>query len=209
MFFKGEDTMKDLRISRRQVLQGVGAAGVLGALGAPTAVFADAGNETRVRWDLIIEGGPGLTPGGTDSALAVDGSQISMTGSGTFGPEGSAAVMGGGTWTTFDPTGATTGSGTYKVTRVVQRSVVLTAPVDSGPLPDNIGNPADRRGGVAVLRIAYSDGSQGVLTISCRFGAGQLPAVFEGITATKDVVGYVNQGPNHGFTIFHVIPPGH
>jgi hypothetical protein len=145
--------------------------------------------------------------------LAIDGSQISMMGSGTFGPEGSADVTGGGTWTTFDPTGAATGSGTYEVTRVVERSVVLTTPAGTGPLPDNIGNPADRRGGLAVLRIAYSDGSQGVLTISCRLGVAQLPAVFqgavfEGITATKDVVGYVNQGPNHGFTIFHVIPPG-
>jgi hypothetical protein len=149
-----------------------------------------------------------LVAGGTDSALAIDGSQISMMGSGTFGPEGSADVTGGGKWTTFDATGAATGSGTYEVTRVVQRTVVLTTPPGTGPLPDHIGNPADRRGGLAVLRIAYSDGSQGVLTISCRLGAGQLPAVFEGITATKDVVGYVNQGPDHGFTIFHVLPPG-
>jgi hypothetical protein len=58
-----------------------------------------------------------------------------------------------------------------------------------------------------VLRIAYSDGSEGVLTISCRFGAANLPALFEGITATKDVVAYWNQ-TTHGFTIFHALPPG-
>ena len=48
--------MKDLRINRRQILQGVGAVGALGALGVPTAVFADEGDEeeeTRVRWDLV------------------------------------------------------------------------------------------------------------------------------------------------------------
>src|SRR6266581_638126 len=36
--------MKDVRISRRQVLQGAGAVSVIGALGIPTAVFAEEGD---------------------------------------------------------------------------------------------------------------------------------------------------------------------
>ena len=42
--------MKDVVLSRRQVLKGAGAFGVLGALGIPTEVFA---NGTKVRWDII------------------------------------------------------------------------------------------------------------------------------------------------------------
>ena len=76
--------MKDLRLSRRQVLKGAGAAGVLGALGIPTEVFAD---ETRVRWDIIsVDFSTGtLSAGGIASALANDNSKITLTGSGTFG----------------------------------------------------------------------------------------------------------------------------
>ena len=203
--------MKDLRINRRQVLKGLGAVGVLGALGTPATVFADdEGTGTKVRWDIIVASSPDTVAGGTAAALARNGFQITMTGSGTFGPEGSADVTGGGNWTTFDPKGATTGTGTYEVTRVVQSSAVLISSVAPSGI-DFIGNPADARGGVAVLRIAYSDGTQGVLTVSCRRGAGTAqPAVFEGITATKDVVGYVNQGTDGplGFTLFHVLPPG-
>jgi hypothetical protein len=176
------------------------------ALGTPAAAFAD-GNGTKVRWDIVVADAPGFVAGGTAAAFANDGSQIVMTGSGTFGPEGSANVTGGGTWTTSDASGTPTESGTYTATGVVQSSAVLTTAVANVPSPDTIGNPADARGGLAVLRIAYSDGSEGVLTISCRLGAADLPAVFEGITATKDVVAYWNQ-TTHGFTIFHVLPPG-
>ena len=44
-FFEGEETMNDLRISRRQVLKGVGAVSVLGALGVPATAFAKRGDE--------------------------------------------------------------------------------------------------------------------------------------------------------------------
>jgi hypothetical protein len=43
-FFGGEDAMKDLRISRRQVLKGVGAVTVLGALGVPAKALATGGD---------------------------------------------------------------------------------------------------------------------------------------------------------------------
>jgi len=75
--------MKDLRLSRRQVLKGAGAIGVLGALGIPTTVFADG---KRVRWDIInVDFATGtLSAGGIASARANDNSKITLTGSGTF-----------------------------------------------------------------------------------------------------------------------------
>src|SRR5216684_4190540 len=75
---------------------------------------------TQFRWDLIhLFGSFGnvISAGGSDSAKAADGSQITLTGSGTWvsTPAGVApqAVDGGGTWQTFDKSGVSTGSGTY------------------------------------------------------------------------------------------------
>src|SRR5918911_973892 len=93
--------MQDLRISRRQVLQGFGAVGALGALGVPTAAFADEGDEeeeTRVRWDIVsidfVKGT--VSAGGKASAIAQDNSTITLTGSGTFALRHRRRVAGGG-----------------------------------------------------------------------------------------------------------------
>ncbi|TMB45595.1 MAG: twin-arginine translocation signal domain-containing protein [Chloroflexi bacterium] len=69
------DSMKDLQLSRRQVLKGAGAVGVLGALGIPTAIFAEGG---KVRWDIIsVNFATGtLSAGGIASARANDNSKI-------------------------------------------------------------------------------------------------------------------------------------
>ena len=75
---------------------------------------------------------------------------------------------------------------------------------------DNIGNPADVRAGLAVLKISYNDGSDGVLIVSCQI-AGTPAAVFEGITASKGFVDYWNREVpptppgNANRTLFHVI----
>jgi hypothetical protein len=55
-----------------------------------------------------------------------------------------------------------------------------------------------------VLRIAYSDGSDGILVVSCNlpFPAPN-PQMFEGITATKGFVDYKAPVPG-GVTLFHV-----
>jgi hypothetical protein len=58
------------------------------------------------------------------------------------------------------------------------------------------------------LRIAYSDGSQGVLTVGCH-GPGAPPGIFEGIATTKGFKTYYTvQAPVGGVdanrTIFHV-----
>ena len=197
--------MKELRISRREVLKGAGAASVLGALGAPVAVFADG---TTVRWDIIsVDFTTGtLSAGGVASADANDGSRITLTGSGTFAPGEDDSVTGGGNWQTLASDGSQTG-GTYRVTGLVSW---IQAP-GTPPLPnDNIGNLADSHAGLAVLKIAYSDGSTGVLTVSCRINETPAP-VFEGVTTTKGFVDYwKREAPpappgNANRTNFHVM----
>jgi len=191
------------------------------------AVFAGgaaggAGNHL-IRWDLIqLAGGPApatitLSPGGKDSALANDGSKITLSGSGTFrsNPGNPQSVSGGGSWWTFSPTGSQTGTGTYEVTGFVS---FADAPggLPFPPFQDNIvGDNSAALAGLAVLTIAYSDGSEGVLTVSCDLPT--TPAsfpLFEGITASKGPIGYWNRlaptggptfGPNENRTAFRVL----
>ena len=157
-----------------------------------------AGGEVRAqtaRWDIIsIPSFSPFTvmPGGVASALAEDGSQISVTGSGTFVVEKPTMVTGGGVWLTRDPVGILTGFGTYQVTEV------LTFSEAGGTVPpgtiDKIGTIANLRSGVALLRITYSDGSRGVLALSCHL-PGTPDAVAEGSTASKGFVDYFNLQP--------------
>ena len=72
---------------------------------------------------------------------------------------------------------------------------------------DNI-DEGTRTNGTAVLTIAFSDGSSGVLTIGCH-GPGAPPGIFEGIATTKGYKTYYTvQPPTAGVdanrTIFHV-----
>jgi len=165
---------------------------------------ASAGNH-HMRWDIISVDFATLTlsAGGVASARANDGSKITLTGSGTYrsNPGNPQDVTGGGTWQT------STGSGTYQVTAFVRFEVA------DGTFPlqhDNVGNPADVRAGLLVVRVAYSDGSEGTLVVSCHIN-GTPDAVFEGVTASKGFVDYWNrEAPpappgNADRTVFHVI----
>jgi len=174
---------------------------------------AGGGGATHLSWDLIHLIGNVISADGSDSAKAADGSQITLTGSGTWlsTPSDAApqAVDGGGTWQTFDKSGASTGSGTYAVTGLV--SFENAGPNGVPTLIDNIGSYLDARGGRLVLRDLYSDGERGVLTVSCHGPAHVPDTVFEGITATKGIVGYADRGkPANGVdgnrTVFHVLP---
>jgi len=179
---------------------------------APFA-FAQA---SHVRWDIISVhfGTPGTaSAGGIASATANDGSHITLTGSGTFvAPAGgngtSSGVSGGGKWTTYSSTGVVTGTGTYEVTGLVLWERSLLPPGGPIPLTDLIDPSTVRSTGLAVLRIAYSDGEKGILIVSC---AGYLsPAsAFEGIHATKGLTDYKSPVPpvpgvDANRTLFHV-----
>lgn len=202
--------MNNIQLGRRQVLKGAGAIGVLAALGIPTTVLADG---TRVRWDIISVDFTTLTlsAGGMASARANDGSKITLTGSGTFHGSGDDdAVTGGGMWWTFNPSGIQTATGTYEVKRLLSWEPAPGTP----PLPhDNIGELEDSSAGLAVLRIDYSDGSQGVLTVSCHLNPPTPASVFEGVTTTKGFADYWNrEAPVAGVagnrTNFHILDQG-
>jgi hypothetical protein len=189
----------------------------LGLLGVFVLAFiavlplsAAAGGAMHVRWDIIhLVGGapPGpLNPGGVASAMAPDGDMITLTGSGTFiAPNGSnggsGAVTGGGTWRNA------AAIGTYEVVGLV--SFVIANPQSATPVfVDNIGNLNERTNGTAVLRIRFSDGQSGVLTVGCH-GPGAPAGIFEGIATTKGYKTYYGaQDPVGGVdanrTIFHV-----
>ncbi len=172
---------------------------LLAGLAAPSELLGQAG---KIRWDIVsIRFGTGgapniVSPGGISSswAYAVGGIprvRITMTGSGTFSPFDPTDVTGGGSWTIVRYNAAAMridpeANGTFTVTELV--SYV--------PLPDTApfslqGVPGQSRAGLAVLRIAYSDGSRGILVISCNRPCTSADT-FEGIVATKDGVSFVN-----------------
>jgi len=172
---------------------------------------ARASDESTVRWDIIsVDFATGTgSAGGMASARANDNSKITVTGSGTFKVEDGQFedATGGGSWTTSSAGGVVTGRGTYRVTGVVRWEQAPGTP----PLPnDNIGNRADVRAGLLVLRIRYSDGGKGILVVSCHL-VGTPDSVFEGITASKGFVDYWNREappPPPGDanrTVFHVM----
>lgn len=178
----------------------------------------------RMRWDIIQLSGtpPNLTvyPGGKASALA-DGSsaanpnKITVTGSGTFNLGNPSDVSGGGHWATSGQD-VGTHDGTYTVTGLISFEL---APGSTPPqfIDKVTGVNANFRGGLAFLRIAYSDGSKGVLAVSCHPPAGSPPpSIFEGITASKGFVNFWNRvapsgappfslGNNENRTQFHVL----
>jgi hypothetical protein len=148
--------------------------------------------ESAFQWVVFADNPP-------QSAIASDGSKILVAGMGTFVVREAEEVTGGGTWATFNASGVATGSGKFRVTRLVKFNL---AP---GSAP---GHPTFHAG-LAFLRVVYDDRSEGVLVVSCNldfFSPGTTPpSVPEGFSASKGFVDYW-----HGFilgdTIFKAIP---
>ena len=173
---------------------------------------ANAYGDSRYRWDipvLSVENGVvTVRAGGTASALAQDGSKITVTGFGTF-EVGDEDVTGGGTWKTVAADGVTvTGMGHFVVTELIR---FVLAP---GRLPstfnDTIGDVTKTHAGLAHLRVHYDDGSRGILIVSCA-APGAPPSMFEGITASKGFVDYwsrlspMGSPPGPNLTLFHLL----
>ncbi len=131
-----------------------------------------ANNDPKFQWVI----------GSTASALAVDGTMITLTGTGTFMPGEPDEVTGGGTWAV-----STGGSGMFKVTRLDRFTL---AP---GSVPD-----PTIHAGLAFLHVAYSDGSRGILVVSCML-PGTPANVAEGAAASKGFVDYFNLQPAVAF----------
>jgi hypothetical protein len=183
-------------------------------------------NESVFCWDLIhissFSPNTVVFAGGHDSARANDCvpagsfncSKITLTGSGTFELGDPENVTGGGTWETFDNTGASTGSGTYNVERLIRFDVAPDT--QTNIVIDHIGDGTltDNRSGLAFLSIEYSDGSSGVLVVSCHLNSGPGPPaptmIFERISASQGFVDYWNReapvpGVDGDRTLFHIL----
>ena len=164
--------------------------------------------ETTYRWDIVNipnSNPPTAFEGGFASALANDGSSITVTGHGTFEPRERDEVTGGGAWTTYAPNGTTvTGNGTYRVQQLVRFDLapgVLTETVDK--IPGAKGALTDTRAGLMFVRIAYSDGSKGILVFSCGLD-GSPASILEGVTASKGYTDYWNSLQGN-ITLFHIL----
>ena len=156
-------------------------------IGAAQKAYARA---RHVRWDIMVFNSTftAFSAGGTLSATAVDGSQITLTGTGTFvqpasGKGTSNAVTGGGTWATNSPRA----HGTYTVQGFVQYVEAPGSFAGTGVV-DNIGDVEDTHAGLGILSVLYSDGERGILLVSCNLNG--MPSIYEGATATKGFVNY-------------------
>lgn len=174
------------------------------------------------RWDIVtinsvgsdVIGGSGtqtvITANGTALTAAADASTMTITGSGSFVVDQSPrleglrigpSAAGGGTWVLRDSpagtfAGGIIGGGTYKVTGFV--AFTLAPGTLSGTVVDNVGRGADIRAGLAVLRVQYSDGALGLITVSCRL-AGTPESVLQGVRLSKGFVDFSGQTS----TVFH------
>ncbi|SRR6266705_1615264 len=200
--------MTNPKITRRQVIKGAATMGALGVLGIPSAAFADGdnGSDGPIRWDLIDLTPPDIRPGGEDTATSEGETMLNLRGSGTFRPGHSRDVTGGGSWNSDNP--VVGGSGMYRVTELIRW---LRAPgtLAGTPLHDHIGNLIDTRAGLAVLRIKYSDGLDGVLFLSCNLN-GTPPSVNEGTNGSRGFVNFFMPakpafGNHSNRTLFHAL----
>lgn len=185
----------------------VGAALTLSVTLLLLTTFASAASNgaQHVRWDIIHLISGNVTAGGHASAMAQNGGDtITLTGSGTFvaptSGGGSSAATGGGMWSASGG-----GSGTYEVTGLVSWE---PANAQFGSPNTDLIDEGTAMNGTAVLKIAFSDGSTGVLTVGCH-GPGAPPGILEGIATTKGFkTYYIVSGPAPGVdanrTLFHV-----
>jgi len=206
-----EERMTDMKVKRFWPPY-LGVVLVLVLLGSALFVTRASAGGQKYRWDIISVDfvAHSLSAGGQASAIANDGSSITLTGEGTFNAAsnfGNRDVTGGGIWQTFDSSKNQTASGTYQVTSFESFTV---APGTTRLPIDNIGEIKDQRAGLLFVTIQYSDGSPGVLAVSCDL-LGTPDSVFEGIRVSKGFVDYWNGTPptpgvNSGNrTNFHIL----
>jgi hypothetical protein len=194
---------------------------VFSCLGASPLLASDH-HETKVRWDIIQVSISGtvvtVLPGGISTSVAAlipaqgtgDDSTITLTGTGTFEPGERHEVTGGGTWATAAKDGTPIASGRYRVTELLFWKMSPSDFAATG-IVDGFGNPADVGTGLAVLRVHYSDGEDGIVAVSCSFGPPTPAAAFEGTTATKGFIDYSNPTSTNGLdgnTFFHITHEG-
>jgi hypothetical protein len=188
---------------------GAGLALALGAGGAG-AGHAQAPAAATIRWDIqrpAVREGDVITiaGGGEARARSRQDQTLTVTGTGTFVPGSPRRVTGGGDFRIQDAQEAVVAGGTYRVTELLAWESAPGGPQPPPPLQviDTIGNLEDQRPGLVTLRVAYSDGREGVLTVSCRL-VGTPPTVLEGVVASYGFLLFWNAEERD--TLFHVVP---
>jgi hypothetical protein len=164
---------------RRSFVSAVLALGLLLGLSGPAAASNANGNHNSYIWVVGA-----TTP--ADTAIAPDGSTISMSGTGTLTAGPGKTASGGGTYSL-----STGGSGAWTVTGV-QGFVSYGEAIPQG-IPGAFG-------GQTKLKVSLSNGDSGVLTITCLLGvppAGKM----EGITVILGKGGQFTK-PDGGNNIF-------
>jgi hypothetical protein len=147
---------------RRSFVLAFLALGLLLGLSGPAAASTANGNHDSYGWVVGVGGSTG-----TETAIAPDGSTITMSGQGALNAGPGNTASGGGTYSL-----STGGSGTWTVTGV-QGFVSYGEAIPQG-LPGAFG-------GSTKLNISLDNGTSGVLTITCLLGSPPAGKV-EGIT---------------------------
>lgn len=195
--------MKDLVLSRRQVLKGAGAFGVLGALGLPATVFAGDEEVELLRWDTVhFPQGVGV-PGACMARDAATGDVVTLTGTGQIEPKKRTAA-GGGTFVHNHDNGTEVAHGVYIVTAFVSFTPAGGTLAGIG-LTDGIGDINRTIGGLIVLDVEVRPvgGSPvaGVLHVDCDIPGVEFH-IEEGVDLTVGSFHFEKAG---GFTDFHVL----
>ncbi len=195
--------MKDLVLSRRQVLKGAGAAGVLGALGIPATVFAGDEEVELLRWDLVHFPQRVGVPGQCMAKDAATGDVVTLTGTGQIEPKKGTAA-GGGTFAHNHANGTEVAHGVYIVTGFVSFTPAGGSLAGIG-LTDGIGDINRTIGGLIALQVQLrpAGGSPlaGVLHVDCDIPGVEFH-IEEGVDLTVGSFHFEKAG---GFTDFHVL----
>jgi hypothetical protein len=195
--------MKDLVVSRRQVLKGASAFGVLGALGIPTTAFAGDEQVELLRWDLVDFPQGVALPGQNFARDNASGDVVTLTGSGEVEPKKGTAT-GGGTFVHKHSGGGEVAHGVYTVTGFRSFTPAGGTLVGSG-LTDGIGTLAQTMGGLLALDVTLmrSGGGSlpGVLEVDCDL-SGEFP-IDEGVNLSVGAFNFVKQPGS--FTLVHVL----
>ena len=200
--------MRDLSISRRQLLKGAGAIGVLGAVGIPTTAFAEGDGVDLLRWDLVqFLQGTALAGGTNQATDEVTKDVATLSGSGHAEPKKKKAT-GGGTFVHRHADGTVLVQGIYIVTSFKSWTPAGGNLAPSGA-KDGIGTLEQTTGGLLVVRIvALPVGGgmvEGTLGIDCAVPGVRFP-IEEGIHI--DILNF-HFKQSGGFTLFHVLRGGH
>ena len=195
--------MKDAILSRRQVLKGAGAVGVLGALAIPATVFAGDEEVELLRWDLVHFPQGVVLPGQDMAKDAASGDVVTLTGTGEVSPKMERAA-GGGTFAHNHANGTEVAHGVYRV--IGFRSWKPAGGTLVGlPLQDGIGTLQQTMGGLLSLDVALMPvgGSPltGVLEVDCDLPGVEFP-IEEGVNLSIGPFSFEKAG---GFTLFHVL----